>query len=273
MSVVLLLVAVGSGVALVFGAAARGSRGVAVVAVAFVAAFGFGLGVSVPGMRRWIAGQAFPAQIQLLQGAGFVVGLVVLFWVDGPVGGALLAGLFGSVFAVSLWGIRTARANRDAVDAAEAALAREQAPAPDDGRPVPVPSGAVADRAPVGRVLRDLVAVQRRGALGWLLASALGIAACVVLPVPAEATIAVVSVGPLFFLWDLRRLWAVWLALRDFRKGATSPRRAFAVLLHDPAPRMVRPLLGVWSQAPAPRGGRLPSPSRSTGAKRIVTNW
>jgi hypothetical protein len=80
--------------------------------------------------------------------------------------------------------------------------------------------------------------------------------------VPAEATIAVVCVGPLFFLWDLRRLWAVWLALRDFRKGATSPRRAFVMLLHDPAPRMVRPLLGVWSQAPAQRGGRLPKPEQ-----------
>jgi hypothetical protein len=60
----------------------------------------------------------------------------------------------------------------------------------------------------------------------------------------------------------LRRCWAVWLALRDFTKAATPPRRAFVVLLHDPAPRMLRPLLGVWPEPPVVRGGRMPKPER-----------
>ena len=70
----------------------------------------------------------------------------------------------------------------------------------------------------------------------------------------------VVLTGGLAFIWVLRRRWATWLALRDFTKAATSPRRAFVVLLHDPAPRMIRPLLGVRSAAPMLRDGRLPMP-------------
>jgi hypothetical protein len=63
-------------------------------------------------------------------------------------------------------------------------------------------------------------------------------------------------------VWVLRRLWAVWLARRDFTNAATSPRRAFVVLLHDPAPRMLRPLLGIWSEPPVVRRGRMPKPER-----------
>jgi hypothetical protein len=77
-SVGLALAAVGSGMGLVFGAAGRGSLAMALVAVGFVVAFGYGLAVSVPAMRHWIAGYSVPGRFHLLQSAGLVVALVVL---------------------------------------------------------------------------------------------------------------------------------------------------------------------------------------------------
>jgi hypothetical protein len=50
----------------------------------------------------------------------------------------------------------------------------------------------------------------------------------------------------------------VWLALRDFETAAFVPRRVYVVLVHDPNPRVSRPLLGVWSKEPLPSEGLLP---------------
>jgi hypothetical protein len=261
-SVGLALAAVGSGVGLVFGAAGRGSLGMALVTVGFVVAFGFGLGVSVPTLRHWVAGHSVPGRFHLLQWAGLIVCFVVIGWFDGLVGWAMLAGLMGGLVVGNVWGIRAARANRDLVDQAEATLSRAHATAGRDAMGVPAVDAEVGQDAPVGRVLRDTVALERRRSVAWLVADAMALTACGVLDAPDHVTIVVVSTGVLAFLWVVRRLWAAWLALRDFTKAATSPRRAFVVLLDDPAPRMIRPLLAVWSDAPVPRGGRLPKPER-----------
>jgi hypothetical protein len=106
------------------------------------------------------------------------------------------------------------------------------------------------------------MASERQRAVAWLLAGAIGLAACGVLRVLEGVTFLVALTAGLASVWVLRRWSAAWLALRDFAKAATSPRRAFVVLLNDPAPRMIRPLLGVWSTAPVPRGGRLPKPEQ-----------
>lgn len=259
-SVALTLAAVGSGVGLAFGAAGRGFLAMALVAVGFVVAFGFGLAVSVPAMRHWVAGHSVPGRFRLLQLAGLVVGLVVLGLFDVLVGWAMVAGLMGGLLVANIWGIRTARANRDLVDQAEATSARDQATVSRAAGGLPALDAGAGQDAPVGQVLRDTVALERQRSVAWLIAGALGLAACGVLDAPERVTIVVVLTGGLALIWVLRRLWAAWLALRDFTKAATSPRRAFVVLLHDPAPRVIRPLLGVWSNPPVPRSGRMPKP-------------
>ena len=261
-SVVLFLAAVGSGVGLAFGAAGRGSLAMALVAGGFIVAFGYGLAVSVPAMRRWIAGHSVPGRFHLLQVTGLVAGFVVLGWLNVLVGCATVAGLMGGLLVANVWGIRTARANRHLVDEAEASLMRAHATASRHTMSVSALDAEAAHDVPIGQVLRDTVALERQRSVAWLVAGAVALAACGVLGAPDRVTIVVVLTGGLAFIWVLRRLWATWLALRDFTKAATSPRRAFVVLLHDPAPRMIRPLLGVWSAAPTLRDGRLPKPEQ-----------
>jgi hypothetical protein len=258
----LALAAAGSGVGLVFGAAGRGSLAMALVTVGFVVAFGFELAVSLPVMRRWVAGQSVPGRYLLLQWAGLGVASVVLGWLDALVGWAMLAGLMGGLLVANVWGIRTARANRHLVDQAEAASARAHATVSRDAMGVPALDVEARQEATVGKMLRDNVALERQRSVAWLVAGGVALAACGVLDAPDHVTFVVVLTGGLAFIWVLRRLWAAWLALRDFTKAATAPRRAFVVLLHDPAPRMIRPLLGLWSVAPVPRGGRLPKPEQ-----------
>jgi hypothetical protein len=174
----------------------------------------------------------------------------------------MLAGLVGGLLVANVWGIRTARANRYLVDQAEAASAKAHATASRDAMGVPALDAEATQDVPVGQVLRDTVALERQRSVAWLVAGTVAPAAYGVLDAPIHVTIVVVLTGGFAFVWVLRRLWAARLAFRDFTKAATSPRRAFVVLLHDPAPRMIRPLLGVWSDAPMLRDGRLPKPEQ-----------
>jgi hypothetical protein len=261
---ILCLVAVAAGVGLGLGAAGRGPLTVIVVSGAFVVAFGFGFALTASGIRRWIAGHPVPGRSQFGASAGIVVALLVMGAVDAMAGGALLAGLIGGILVANVWAIRRARSNRELVDKAEAALARE--PTVDDPRtqaPRRVGSGVDAALRPtVGQALRHVVGVERHRCLAWLIATAVATSACAVLDAPEGVTFVVVSIGGGAFVWVARRLWAAWLANRDFTQAATSPRRAFVVLLRDPAPKLIRPLLGVWSEPPMPRGGRLPKAER-----------
>jgi hypothetical protein len=262
LSVALAIAAVGSGVGLAIGASGRGYLAMALVAAGFAVALGFGLAVSVPAMRHWVAGHAVPGRFQVLQWAGLIGVFVVVRWLDVLVGCAMLAGFMGGLVVANVWGIRTARANRDVVDQAETELARAHATESRDTMGVPALDAEARQNTPVGQVLRDTVALERQRSVAWLVAGAVALTACGVLDAPDHVTIVVVLTGGLAFIWVLRRLWAAWLAFRDFTKAATLPRRAYVVLLHDPAPRMIRPLLGVWSDAPMLRDGRLPEPER-----------
>jgi hypothetical protein len=258
-SAVLVLIAVGSGVALVVAAASLGTLPATFVAGGFVAAFGFGLAAAVPAMRRAIAGRDIPARLTLLQLVGLVVAFVVMA-LSGGVGGAMLAGLIGGLLVANMWAIRTARANRAIVDAAEASLART--PPPDEPPPAGPPAAAPTTSTYVellGPALRHTVALERQRSLAWLVAGAVVAVGGVALDVPGPVLGLLILTSVAATVWVLRRLVGGWLALRDFDRG-TAPRRAYVVLLQDPAPRMIRPLLGVWSDAPVPRGGRLPKP-------------
>lgn len=262
-SVLLIVVALGAGAGLAFGAAGRGVLAVCLVVGGFLVAFGFGLVTSVPVMREWIAGRDMPAQLRLMQAAALVVAFVLVALVDVPVGWALISGLTGGVLVVNVWAIRAARANRDLVDQSEARAASAE-PGTDEV------DAAVDERGQdeagqdiaLGRILRDTVRVERRRAVAWLIAGVLALVACGALDAPWSAISAIAFIGGLAFLDVSRRLWAAWRALADFSKAATPPRRAFVVLLNDPAPKTIRPLLGVWSEPPVPKGGRLPEPEQ-----------
>ncbi|GAA1893509.1 carboxylesterase/lipase family protein [Asanoa iriomotensis] len=249
-SAVLVLIAVGSSVAFVVAAADRGALQAALVAGGFLVAFGYGLAVAVPAMRRAIAGRDLPARLTLLQFAGVVVAFVVMGFAGG-VGGAMLTGLIGGLLIANMWAIRKARANRSVVNAYEASLPPTPAVDEPPARDVDV----------LGPALRLAVSQDGRRSLAWVLALAVVVVGSAALDVPDRVLGFVVLVGVLPVGWVLRRLVAGWLALRDLNKG-TTPRRAYVVLLHDPAPRMIRPLLGVWADPPVPRGGRLPKPER-----------
>jgi len=259
--VVIGLAAVGTGVGLTAGAADRGSSVMAAVLAGFVVAFGFGTATYLAGLRRWLRGGSFPPALQLVQMAGLAACFGVMY-LDVSVGIAMLAGLIGGLLGANVWAIRAARANRDRVDAAEAAIDRRGSSAADAESAAADDGGVATQDAQVGRALRETLAAESRRSLAWLIAAAVAMGACLVVAAPASVSFIVVSVGALAVVWVLRRRWAAWLALQDFMKAATPPRRAFVVLLHDPAPRMIRPLLGVWSEPPAVRGGRMPTPER-----------
>ena len=250
-------VAVVAGGWLAIAAADEGPVAAVAVAGVFAGAFVFAVAVAVPMMRRWVAGHRMPARLRLIQAAGFVAGFALLAFAGAGFGWAAIAGMIGGTLAANAGAIRAARANRGLVDRAEADEARRAATsgaAHDAVRPAPV------RRAAVGAVLREALASERRRAAAWVVAAGIAVAGCLLLRAPDAATMVVGGVGGAASVWVLRRWVGAWMALRSFSTSVVPPRRAFVVLLHDPAPRIIRPLLGVWSTAPALQQGRLPRP-------------
>jgi hypothetical protein len=75
----------------------------------------------------------------------------------------------------------------------------------------------------------------------------------------AESALLAGLMGLALAVWSARQVIGVQLARRDAHSADTPARRAYVVLLHDPNPKAVRPLLAVWAQRP-PAGQRLPKP-------------
>ena len=94
--------------------------------------------------------------------------------------------------------------------------------------------------------------------LTWMLAGVLVTAGTFALASPTTGWIVAVFAASLA-LWSVRQVAGLTLARRDFRNSVTPPRKAFVVLLDDPNPRAIRPLLAVWNERPAP-GERLHKP-------------
>jgi hypothetical protein len=116
-----------------------------------------------------------------------------------------------------------------------------------------------SERIDVDRALQHAGRHESRRTVSWLIATT--IVTAIVAIVIRETAIAMVvaAFGVVLMVWSLRLQGGVRLALRDFRKAATPPRRAHVLLLHDVNPRAVRPLLAIWSTKPA-AGERLPKP-------------
>lgn len=256
-SVVMLISAVAAGAALTWWAAADGALHAGLVAAAFVAAFAYGMSVSRPMMREWIAGRAMPGRYLLLQWAGLTVGVLVLVFLDAGIGWALLAGVIGGLILENARAIRAARANRPLVDEAEATTLTRTPRRQDD---TPRGSSDPVNVDAVGTALRDVVAEESRRLVAWLIATAVGVPVVLALRASEAVLLVVIVMGVVSSAWVARRVWAASVALRDFTAADHAPRRAFVVLLNDPAPRVLRPLLGIWSAEPQVTGGRLPDP-------------
>ena len=112
--------------------------------------------------------------------------------------------------------------------------------------------------ATVDHLLRRAARAEQRRVVAWLLAGVPVAAAAAALGSGSIAAVLAVIAAALS-LWSVRQVTGIAIARRDFNAASSPPRRAFVVLLHDPNPRAVRPLLAVWDERPSP-GERLPKP-------------
>ena len=248
--------------------AAQGRTGVVGVGVGFLAVLALSLWAFVRAFKALLGGGRQPGWVVVAQLVLVLAGFVALSY-DPHLGTAVLAALFGAMFGVNLWAMRAARGNRAAVDAQEARAeetrARErqvvaQAPVRDSLPAVDV--GGVLDTA-----WRD---VGRRW-VAWLVAGAVVAGAAALLTDSGPALFMVLFMTGAVLLWVGRAAWSVGLARRDFRAARTAPERAWVVLLHDPTPRMIRPLLGVWAEEPVVRSSVFPAPTWCSAATTTTT--
>ena len=94
--------------------------------------------------------------------------------------------------------------------------------------------------------------------VAWALAGVLVTAGTFALASEATGGVVLVLAASLA-LWSVRQTAGLALARRDFQSASSPPRKAYVVLMHDPNPRAIRPLLAIWAERPAP-GERLPKP-------------
>lgn len=218
-----------------------------------------GVGVAEAGCLAW---SALPwlrgASRGRLAATGQVLVMVVAlgcFAGGGRTGGAGVLGYLAGLFAGNLALARYARRNRPRVEAAEQALrAREAREAP---RPARDPRRGRAPR--VGARLRATLAREVVLVSAWVVATVSVALVCAVATDGRGAgLLGTLVVGGFLTLWAARRALGVLLALRSFTRPVGPPRQAWVVLLHDPNPRVTRPLLGIWDEEPRATYGRLP---------------
>ena len=248
---------VGSVVAVVGIAASSEDRSAAVLvsAQAIVAAI----------LSAWATWGGSQALIDGRRSPGWVNGLYLTMvatcfvgWVTRPVlGGTGFLGLLAGLFAANVVAQRSARRNRAVVESLQREeeqvdRAYEERRDRDERRRPPT------EELRLGALLRRRRAQERRNLVAWIAASLPLLAVGAILHAPVRVSVAVGGVAGGAVLWVGRRLMGAWLAERDFRRAQTLPRRAFVVLLRDPAPKMVRPLLAVWSERPVAKNGAFP---------------
>ena len=230
----------------------------AAVVVALVATLAVAVWLFRQAFAALVGGRRQPGWSTAVQ-LGLVVAGFVCLSVDARVGAAALAGVFGGMFGTNLWAMRHARSNRGAVDAAEASAERDRA----RERAVAAHEPPVHDSRPavdVGGVLEGAWRDVRLRWVAWLVAGAAVTGGVLLLTDSGLAAFMVPFMSAAVLLWVTRSVALVGLARRDFRVARTPPERAWVVLLHDPTPRMVRPLLGVWREEPVVREGAFPRP-------------
>ena len=255
-----ILMMLGAVVALLWAVAtaSQGPAGVVVVAGAALVSLGVSLWLFRTAFAAVIGGGRQPGWVVVVQ-LGIVLAGFAAMTYDAHLGTALLAALFGAMFAVNLWAMRRARGNRAVVDAAEDEAEQRRA----QDRTGAAQRARVRDSGPALDVGGMLDAAWRdvwQRWVAWLVAGAAVTAVTVIVTDSELAVVMVLTFTVLTVLWVSRAAWSVGLGRRDFRLARTAPERAWVVLLDDPTPRMIRPLLGVWSEEPVVREGVFPQP-------------
>lgn len=210
------------------------------------------------GSQALIDGRSTPGWVN-----GLTIALVAacfVGWVTRQVlGGIGFLGMLVGIFTVNVVAQRSARRNRAVVeslqrDDEEVDRAYEERRAREERQRPPTEELRLAG------LLRRRRAQERRHLFAWVVAAVPLLAIGAVLHAPVPYALAVGGIAGGAVLWVGRRLVGGWLAERDFHRAATPPRRAFVVLLSDPAPKTVRPLLAVWAERPVARNGAFPKP-------------
>ena len=114
----------------------------------------------------------------------------------------------------------------------------------------PVRAGRVPQ---VGAVLRETFTEARDRSLAWAAATMVVAVGGLAADTPGRVLLGVVLLGLAALAWVSRRLVGLWLALRDFERAVTEPRRAHVLLLRDPNPRVTRPAAGRVERGADPR--------------------
>jgi hypothetical protein len=110
----------------------------------------------------------------------------------------------------------------------------------------------------VDSLLQRAARAEQRRILAWVIAGVLVTAGTFALASETSGGVVLVLASALA-LWSVRQTAGLALARRDFQNASSPPRKAYVVLVRDPNPRAVRPLLAIWDRRPA-RGERLPKP-------------
>jgi hypothetical protein len=208
----------------------------------------------VDALRPWLQRQRIPPRTWL--GQALIAGLALLGFSGGvAMGAAAICGVVAGMALPNASAMRVARVRRALADEDEGRLALGE---PSESSPVgrPVRAGRLPQ---VGPILRADFEDARDQTGAWIAAVTVLAVAAGAGPVPLNILVGVIAVGMVAVAWTSRRLLGALSALRDFESASTAPRRAFVVLLENPAPRAKHPLLGVWSEEPVPSKGRLPA--------------
>ena len=250
---------VGAALAVAGIAASREERSAAVL----VSALAIGAAI----LSAWATWGGSQALIDGRRSPGWVNGLYLAMvaacfvgWVTRPVlGGTGFLGLLTGLFAANVVAQRSARRNRAVVaslqrEEEQADHAYEERRARDERQRPPT------EEMRLGAQLRRRRAQERRNLVAWIAGAVPLLVVGAIFHAPVAFSVAVGGVAGGSLLWVGRRLLGAWLAERDFQRARTPPRRAFVVLLRDPAPKMVRPLLAVWSERPVAKNDAFPKP-------------
>ncbi|TDD97256.1 hypothetical protein [Jiangella asiatica] len=253
----------GAGIGLAVAAGEIGTAVLVIAVIMLVLSISAGAAYLLAASPYRDRGEPIPTRYGVVQAVMIAVALA-LFLVDGYAAGATLAGLLGGIMLANAWTVRGVKPHE--VTEPVVATPEPDAPfVPDVPDAVPDPAAVpTADAAPqpVGQVLRTVVATDRRRWLAWIAAAAPTSALTLLLDPPGAFTFGVVAMGTLLVLWVGRRYWAAQLALRDFERAETAPRRAVVTLVNDLARELPRPMLGVWLEPPLVVGGRMRKPDR-----------
>lgn len=235
------------------------------VAACFALVAGAQLWSLVRGIPDWLAGRPVPGRKQVVQ-IGIFFGSFAFFLLGSRPGLAAVLGALTGMFAMAPISLVLARRNRAVVDAAWASRSKSKSKSSASSRD-PLRSRRTNGQRPrIGHTLAMSLAWARARATAWAVATVVG---CVVAIVGAArldrdegAFVVTLLVGLFCVGFPLREAWGVHRARRAYDSGRRTPRVGWVTLLHDPNPRVYRPLLAIWDEEPISGPGTFPKPDR-----------